>query len=241
MKAVILAAGNGTRLSPLNQITNKCLLPLYDRPTIHYSILSLVNSGIKDILLVVGGNFAGEFVRILGDARDLGVDNFYYAYQKEAKGIAHALLLAENFAANGPLAVYLADNIFQNAYLDAVTDFKSNPYGARIFLKEVQNPQHFGVVETANGEIISIEEKPQNPKSNLVATGLYFYDNSVWEIIRSLQPSARGEYEITDVNKEYLRRNKLKYHQIEGDWFDSGSSIPEYLNAANLVSKFNHK
>lgn len=234
-KGIILAAGNGTRLSPLNQITSKSLLPLYDKPIIYHSILNLVKSGIKDILLIIGGQFAGEFVRIIGDGKNLGVENIYYTVQKEAKGIAHALSLAEKWSNNEPIVVYLADNVFEYSFEQAVKEYDK---GARIFVKKVNNPEHFGVVEIKNNNVISIEEKPKAPKSNLVATGLYFYDSSIWEIIKELKPSARGEYEITDVNKEYLKRNQLKYHEVIGDWFDSGSNINEYLQANLRTSQF---
>lgn len=234
-KGVVLCAGMGTRLYPLNQITSKSLLPLYDKPIIYHSILNLVKSGIKDILLVIGGQFAGEFVRIIGDGKSLGVENLFYTVQKEAKGIAHALSLAENWSNNEPIAVYLADNVFEYSFENAVKEYDN---GARIFVKKVNNPEHFGVVEIENNNIISIEEKPKEPKSNFIATGLYFYDSSIWEIIKELKPSARAEYEIADVNNEYLKRNQLKYHVVIGDWFDAGSNINEYLQANLKTSQF---
>lgn len=232
MKGVILAGGMGTRLYPLTKVTNKCLLPVYDKPMIYWPIESLVRSGIKDILLVCGGNAAGEFLRILGNGEEFGLKHLHYTYQKEARGIADALSLAEEWANNEAICVILADNIFENNFGEAVQQFEANPDGAKIFLCEVENPQHYGVVELdKTGRIISIEEKPKAPKSNLIATGLYMYDKTVWDFIRSLSPSKRNELEITDVNNRYLKIGKLSAHKVSGWWMDAGENIDGYFSA----------
>ena len=199
MKGVILAGGLGTRLMPLTKVTNKCLLPVYNKPMIYYPIETFVNSGITDILIVCGGNAAGEFLRILGNGEAFGLKHLHYTYQAEPKGIADALGLAEEWANNEPIAVILADNIFENDVKNSVLSFEENPNGAKIFLTQVNNPEHYGVVKiNSKGEVQNIEEKPKNPKSNWIATGLYMYDSSVWKIIKGLSPSARNELEITE-------------------------------------------
>lgn len=237
MKGVILAGGMGTRLFPLTKVTNKCLLPVFNKPMIYWPIESLVKSGIKDILLVCGGNAAGEFLRILGNGEEFGLKHLHYTYQKEARGIADALSLAEEWANNEAICVILADNIFSNPFTDAVQSFEANPDGAKIFLTEVDNPQHYGVVETdKNGQILSIEEKPKHPKSNLIATGLYMYDKTVWDFIRNLSPSKRNELEITDVNNNYLKVGKLSAHRVDGWWMDAGENIDGYLSACVKAS-----
>jgi glucose-1-phosphate thymidylyltransferase len=232
MKGIILAGGMGTRLYPLTKVTNKCLLPIYDKPMIYWPIESLVNSGITDILIVCGGNSAGEFLRILGNGEEFGLKHLHYTYQKEARGIADALSLAEDWADNQAVCVILADNIFEKNFKEEVQQFEKNPNGAKIFLSEVEKPQHYGVVEIDKaGQIVSIEEKPKEPKSNLIATGLYMYDNTVWNFIRSLSPSKRNELEITDVNNRYLKIGKLSAHKINGWWMDAGENIEGYLSA----------
>lgn len=239
MKGIILAGGLGTRLHPLTKVTNKCLLPVYDRPMIYYPIQTLVNSGISDILLVCGGNAAGEFLRILGNGEEFGLKHLHYTYQKEPRGIADALGLAEDWADNSPVAVVLADNVFQNPIPDVVKNFKDNPTGARIFLTKVSHPEHYGVVEVdAEGKVLSIEEKPKQPKSNLIATGLYMYDGGVWDYIRNLVPSARNELEITDLNNRYLEMGSLKAHEINGWWADCGESLQGYMESCIAVSKW---
>ena len=237
MKGVILAGGLGTRLWPLTHVTNKCLLPVYNKPMIYYPIQSLVDSGIDDILLVCGGNSAGEFLRILGNGEEFGLKRLHYTYQQEANGIAPALGLAREFVGNDPMCVILADNVFENDFSKQVSEFSNDPSGARVFLAEVENPQHYGVVEMGeNGKVATIEEKPSQPKSNLIATGLYMYDSEVWSLIDRLKPSNRGELEITDVNNYYLKRDQLKAYKIDGWWADCGECFEGYLNAANKIA-----
>lgn len=232
MKGVILAGGLGTRLHPLTKVTNKCLLPIYNKPMIYYPIESMVASGITDILLVCGGNAAGEFLRILGNGEEFGLKHLHYTYQKEASGIAHALGLAEDWADNEPICVILADNIFECAFKDSIKEFESNPVGARIFTYQSDHPESYGVVETdEKGKVIGLEEKPANPKSNLVVAGLYLYDSSVWDFIKRLQPSVRGELEITDVNKYYLQLGNLEAIKVEGWWCDCGENFDSYVEA----------
>jgi len=227
---------------PLTKVTNKCLLPVYDRPMIYWPIQTFVNSGIRDILLVCGGNAAGEFLRVLGNGEEFGLKHLHYTYQKEAKGIADALSLAEEWADNEPVAVILADNIFEHAVPDVVKDFESNPDGARIFLTTVTRPECYGVVEMADdGRVIGIEEKPKQPKSNLIATGLYMYDGGVWDYIRTLKPSKRNELEITDLNNRYLNIGKLKAHTIKGWWADCGESLDGYAQVCCAAAMLNKK
>jgi len=239
MKGVVLAGGLGTRLHPLTKITNKALLPVYDRPMIYYPIQTLVDSGINDILIVCGGNAAGDFQTLLGDGEEFGLNHLYFTYQKEAAGIADALRLAEQWANNEPICVVLADNLLQNPITKDVVDFVRKPDGAKIFLYDVDNPSACGVAEIdKNGKVLSLEEKPENPKSNLAAIGIYLYDELVWDFIKRLKPSNRGELEITDVNKHYLELGKLKASKIEGHWADCGMSFDKYLNAAIKVSEW---
>jgi len=232
MKGCILAGGMGTRLYPLTKVTNKCLLPVYNKPMIYYPIQSFVDSGIDDILLVCGGNAAGEFLRVLGNGEEFGLKHLHYTYQSEPKGIADALSLAEDWADGEPIAVLLADNILENGFADQVESFES---GAKIFLTEVEHPEFYGVVETSGDKVVSIEEKPKHPKSNLIAIGLYLYDGTVWDYIRNLEPSARGELEITDLNNHFLAEGKLDAHKIDGFWADCGESFEGYMDACNKV------
>lgn len=226
MKAVILCGGSGTRLKPLTNVSNKCLLPIYDKPMVYHGINTLVSGGINEIILVCGGNFGHEFIKVLGNGEDLGIKSLCYTVQKEPKGIAHALATAETWVGDDSVALILGDNIFTDDISTAVRDFRS---GACIFLKEVSNPEIYGVVEIdEKNKVIGIEEKPKIPKSNLIATGLYIYDNTVWDRIRSLKPSARGEYEITDLNKNYLSTNELNSYKLHGWWADCGGSLEEY-------------
>jgi len=239
MRGIILAGGLGTRLHPLTKVTNKCLLPVYDRPMIYYPIQSLVASGIKDILLVCGGNAVGEFLRIIGNGEEFGLKHVAYTYQKEASGIAHALGLAEEWACGDDICVLLADNILEEPFPEAVQDFEANPFGARIFLTEVAHPEWYGVVSVdEQGRVLDIVEKPKEPKSNLIAIGLYMYDSSVWNFIRSLKPSKRNELEITDLNNRYLSQGRLKATKIKGYWADAGESIDCYLQSCIQASKF---
>lgn len=242
IKAVILAGGLGTRLLPLTNSCNKCLLPVYDRPMIYWPIQTLANSGVTDILLVCGGNSAGDFLRILGNGEEFGLKHLNYTYQKQPKGVADALSLAEHWANNEPIAVILADNIFENPITEVIKDFEANPDGARIFLTPVEHPECYGVVEVdVSGNVIGIEEKPMNPKSNLIATGLYLYDGGVWDYIRSLKPSKRNELEITDLNNRYLNIGKLKAHTVNGWWADAGESIDGYSQVCYAASQLNKR
>lgn len=220
MKGVILAGGLGTRLYPLTYSTNKHLLPVYDKPMVFYPIQTLVSAGINEIMIVTGGPHAGHFLSVLKNGKSLGVKHLEFAYQEGEGGIPVALSLAEDFAGGGPIAVILGDNTTDADISPAVRKFKS---GATIFLKEVPDPQRFGVAQVEKDKIIKIEEKPKEPKSNLAVTGLYLYDNEVFEIIRCCKPSVRGELEITDVNNVYLSQGKLNWFELKGFWSDAGT------------------
>ncbi|MCL6087550.1 MAG: sugar phosphate nucleotidyltransferase, partial [Actinobacteria bacterium] len=222
MKGVILAGGLGSRLMPCTKVTNKHLLPVYDKPMIYYPLMALVNSGIKDILIVTGGNHAGEFLRLLGNGKEFGLKEISYTFQEGEGGIADALKLAEHFARDEKIFVILGDNIIQDNVSDHVNDFIKQHSGAKVFLKEVIDPERFGVAEIRNGSIVSIEEKPKHPKSSLAVCGLYMYDNEVFDIVKKLKPSNRGELEITDVNNEYIRRGSMTYSILKGWWTDAG-------------------
>ena len=231
MKGAILAGGTGSRLMPLTKVTNKHLLPVYNKPMIYYPLQTLMDMGIKEILIVSGPGHAGHFVNLLGSGRKFGV-NFSYEIQDEAGGIAQALSLAEDFADKEPICVILGDNVFEDK-ID-ISDFKE---GARIYLKKVQDATRFGVAEiNKKGKVLSIEEKPKNPKSNLAVTGLYIYDNEVFEIIKTLKPSARGELEITDVNNAYIKKGKMDAKILEGFWSDAGT-FESLFRASGLVRK----
>jgi glucose-1-phosphate thymidylyltransferase len=236
LKGVILAGGLGTRLDPLTRVTNKHLLPIYMKPMIFYPIESLVNAGIRDILVVTGGNSAGDFLKLLGNGADFGLKHLNYTYQKGHGGIAEALGLAEHFADGEKIAVILGDNLIERNIVRGVRAFEEQDKGARIFLKEVTNPERFGVAEIQGGRIASIEEKPGAPKSNLAVIGIYLYDGEVFDIVKTLKPSARGELEITDVNNAYLDRRSLTYEILDGWWTDAGS-FESLLRANNLVAQ----
>lgn len=236
MKGIVLAGGLGTRLWPLTKVTNKCLLPVYDRPMIYYPIQQLVECGLEDIILVCGGNSAGEFLRILGNGKEFGLKHLHYTYQEEPKGIADALSMAQDFVGSDSMCVILADNIFAENLREPIQEFANNPNGALLFGAKVENPQHYGVIEkNQNNEIIRIVEKPNNPISNLIATGLYLYDNSIWDFIFNLKPSQRGELEITDVNNYYLNKNSLRVYETLKWWVDCGENINGYLDACIKV------
>ena len=200
MKGVILAGGLGTRMYPCTKVTNKHLLPVYDKPMIYYPLLTMVRAGLKDIMIVTGGNYAGDFLRILGNGREFGLKDISYTYQEGEGGIADALKLAENFAEDEKVFVMLGDNIIEDDISREIEEFEKLPGGARIFLKEVDDPERFGVAEVRDNRVLNIEEKPHHPRSNLAVIGLYLYDNKVFDIIKTLKPSDRGELEITDVN-----------------------------------------
>ncbi len=235
MKGIILAGGTGSRLDPLTKVTNKHLLPVYNKPMIYYPIQTLVKAGIRDIMIVSGKGHAGQFLELLKSGQEFGA-NFSYAVQEEAGGIAQALGLCEDFADDKKIVVMLGDNILEDDISQAAKAFESQPKGAKIFLKEVTNPQSFGIVELAGDKIKSIEEKPQNPKSNLAVIGVYMYDNSVWQAIKTLKPSGRGELEITDVNNFYVAKNSMTFEILSGWWGDGGESFDSLLEAGNLVA-----
>src|SRR5579884_752833 len=231
MKGVILAGGQGTRLDPLTRITNKHLLPIYDRPMVAFAIESLVRAGITEVMLVTGGTHAGEFLRLLGNGHEWGLDRLLYAYQERPGGIAEALGLAERFADGSPICVYLADNILERGIGRYVRSFAEQASGARILLARVAEPEHLrhlGVPELDGDRVVRIVEKPEDPPSHYAVTGIYFYDTQVFEIIRTLVPSARGELEITDVNNAYVERGQMAYDVLEGYWGDAGESIDTY-------------
>jgi glucose-1-phosphate thymidylyltransferase len=233
MKGVILAGGLGSRLSPLTLVTNKHLLPIYNRPMIHYPIECLVKAGIEDILIVTGGDSAGDFLRLLGSGQEFGA-RLYYAYQKGEGGIADALRLAEAFVGQDRLAVILGDNLVERSIRPAADAFRAQPAGARILLKEVPDPERFGVAEVEGDRVIRIVEKPKEPRSRLAVTGIYFYDSQVFEMIHALKPSERGELEITDVNNSYLSRGELSFQTLDGWWSDAGTFESLY-HASTLV------
>ncbi|TRZ89935.1 MAG: spore coat protein [Methanosarcinales archaeon] len=236
MKGIILAGGTGSRLYPLTKVTNKHLLPVYDKPMIYYPLQTLIDAGIKDIMIVSGRGHAGHFLELLGSGVDFGV-HLTFEIQEKAGGIAEALGLARDFADNGPVTVILGDNIFQDNVSMSVETFK---HGARIFLKEVPDARRFGVAQIKGKSIISIEEKPAAPKSNLAVTGLYIYDSKVFEIIRTLKPSGRGELEITDVNNEYIRLDDMDFSQLKGYWSDAGT-FESLFRASELVRNIRTK
>ncbi len=236
LKGVILAGGLGTRLYPLTSVSNKHLLPVYNKPMIYYPIQTLVDAGISDILIVTGGMYAGEFLRLLGNGKEFGLKHINYTYQEGEGGIAEALGLAKHFANNEKIVVILGDNLIENSIKKAVNDFQNQPKGARILLKKVEDPERFGVAELKSDKLISIEEKPKKPKSKYAVTGIYMYDSRVFDIIKTLKPSHRGELEITDVNNAYLRKNELTYSILNGWWTDAGT-FEALLRANNLVAK----
>ena len=236
MKGVLLAGGLGTRLLPLTRITNKHLLPVFDRPMIFYPLQTLINAGIRDILLVTGGPHAGDFLRLLGNGREFGLTHLNYAYQEGEGGIAAALALAEHFVEGDRLCILLGDNLIEGSVAPAVERFARQPRGARIILKQVPDAERFGVAEIRDGRIVSIEEKPARPKSDYAVTGIYMYDDRVFDVIRTLRPSARGELEITDVNNWYLERGELACELLDGWWTDAGT-FESLHRAGNLVAE----
>ena len=222
LKGVILAGGLGTRLYPLTKVTSKHLLPVGNEPMIFHSVKQLTTAGVTDILIVTNPQYVGDFANALGSGKDFGCE-FTYRVQEEAKGIAHALALAEGFAASGRIVVLLADNIFETPIHHAVNDFQAQQHGARVLLKQVSDPERYGVATLNGTHITAIEEKPKHPKSNCAVVGAYFYDASVFDIIRMIEPSARGEYEITAVNNIYIDRGELEYSFVKGKWIDAGT------------------
>jgi glucose-1-phosphate thymidylyltransferase len=231
----VLAGGLGSRLDPLTRVTNKHLLPVYDRPMVFHPLARLVEAGVTDVLLVTGDASAGDFVRVLRDGSELGLARLRYEYQRGHGGIADALRLAEDFAAGGPLLVVLGDNVFHEDLGPAVRRFEKDPRGAVVFLKEVPDAARFGVAEVVDGRVVSIEEKPTAPRSSLAVTGVYLYDADVFRHLRALVPSGRGELEITDVNVAYLREGRLRHEWMRGEWTDAGTF--ESLHRANEVAR----
>ena len=236
MRGVVLAGGLGTRLLPLTKVTNKHLLPVYDRPMIYYPIQTLANAGIREIMLVTGGNSAGDFLRLLGNGKDFGLKRLNYTYQEGEGGIADALRLAEHFADGEPVCVMLGDNIIEGNIVAAAEAFRRQQLGAKILLKEVKDPQRFGVPVLEGQRVVKIEEKPANPRSSYAVTGMYFYDAMVFDIIKTLKPSGRGELEITDVNNAYIAAGTLTWDVLEGWWTDAGT-IESLYHANQLVSR----
>ena len=236
MKGVILAGGLGTRLYPLTKITNKHLLPVYDRPMIYYPIEALVRAGIDDIMIVTGGRKSGDFLSLLGNGSEFGLRHLNYTYQEGEGGIAEALGLCDYWAKGEPVCVVLGDNIIQYNVAKAVRDFGSQGRGAKIMLKEVHDPERFGVAELQGERVISIIEKPKEPKSNYAVIGIYLYDARVFDVIKTLEPSDRGELEITDVNNWYIRDGSMTYEVLDGWWTDAGT-FESLFRAAQLVAE----
>ena len=239
MKGVILAGGTGSRLHPLTRITNKHLLPIHDRPMVNFAIEALVNAGIDELMLVTGGTHAGEFFRLLGNGHEHGIDRLFYAYQEEAGGIAEALGLAERFGAGDRICVMLADNVLERSFRPSAERFAGQERGGRILLSREYDPdhlRHLGVPELdGDGGILRIVEKPEQPPSEYAVTGIYFYDETVWDVLPTLQPSGRGELEITDVNNWYVERDEMEFEIIDGFWGDAGESIDAYHDVSEFV------
>jgi glucose-1-phosphate thymidylyltransferase len=239
MKGVILAGGTGSRLHPLTRITNKHLLPIYDRPMISYAIEALVKAGVTEMMLVTGGTHAGEFLRLLGNGQEFGIDRLFYAYQDKPGGIAEALGLAEKFVGGDRVVVLLGDNIFGRSLRQCVDAFRKQEHGARVVLYKEADPEHLrhlGVAQlNGSHRIERIIEKPEHPPSEFAVTGIYFYDNTVWKVLPDLKPSGRGELEITDVNNWYLERHLMEYDILEGFWGDAGESMDAYYAAHDFV------
>ena len=236
IKGIILAGGLGSRLFPLTKVTNKHLLPIYDKPMIYYPLTTLVSAGIRDITIVTGGTSAGDFMRLLGDGRDFGLSGLNFVYQEGEGGIAHALALTRQFALGSKIVVMLGDNLVEDSIRPYVQKFVKQRTGARVLLKEVNDAHRFGVAEIQNGKIKAIVEKPKKPKSKMAVMGIYMYDSHVYDIIGTLKPSARGELEITDVNNAYLRRGQLEFDVVKGYWTDAGT-FESLLRASNLAAK----
>jgi glucose-1-phosphate thymidylyltransferase len=236
MKGVVLAGGIGSRLAPLTTVMNKHLLPIYNKPMIYYPIETLVNAGIDDIMIVTGGKGAGDFLRLLGNGKQFGLRHLNYTYQEGEGGIADALSLAQHFCDGESLCVVLGDNLIENNICGAVSAYKQQGIGAKIILKEVHDPERFGVAEVKDGRVISIQEKPKKPKSNYAVIGMYMFDNTVFEKIGRLSPSQRGELEITDVNNFYIAEGAMTYEVLDGWWTDAGT-FDSLLRASNLVAE----
>lgn len=235
MKGVVLGGGTGSRLMPLTKVINKNILAVYDKPLIYYPIITMRDAGIEEILLISGRGHAGQYLDLLSNGKELGV-KLTYVIQEEPKGLAQALSIAEDFADNGPIAMILGDNIYEENLKQAVDNFKKQEKGAKVILKQVPDPQRFGVVEFDGDKIKQVEEKPQFPKTDWIVTGFYMYDNRCFDFIRSLRPSARGEYEITDLNNCYIKDGSLTYHKTTGEWIDAGT-FDSLLKANLFIAK----
>ena len=238
---MILAGGTGSRLDPLTRITNKHLLPVYDRPMILWAIEALVEAGVRDLMLVTGGTHAGEFLRLLGNGHQWGIERLFYAYQERPGGIAEALGLAEQFVGGQPVIVMLADNVFETSLRPTVERFLMQQRGARVLLArvdEIEHLQHLGVARIEDGRISEIVEKPAQPPGDYAVTGFYCYDADVWNVIRTLEPSGRGELEITDVNNWYVRERSMEFDMTEAFWGDAGDSIDAYYEVSEWVRRF---
>ncbi len=236
MKGVVLAGGKGTRLYPLTRVTNKHLLPVFERPMIYYPIQTLVDAGIRDVIVVTGGHNSGDFLRLLSNGKDFDLHRIHYTYQEGEGGIADALRLAEPFVEGEKICVILGDNIIENNIIASAKAFEKQPAGAHILLKQVPDPQRFGCPELSDGRILRIEEKPKNPKSDYAVTGIYFYDATVFEKIARTKPSSRNELEITDVNNMYLEEGSLTHSILDGWWTDAGT-FESLRKATNLVAE----
>ncbi len=237
MKGIVLAGGLGTRLLPLTKITNKHLLPVYDKPMIYYPLQTLINAGIKDIMIVTGGNNAGEFLRLLGNGRRFGLKDISYTYQEGEGGIAEALSLAEDFADGEKVLIVLGDNVIGKDIIREKEEFEKQKEGAKILIKKVSHPENFGVPVLNGDKVIGIEEKPKKPKSQYAVTGIYMYDSRVFDIIKTLERSDRGELEITDVNNAYIKAGTMTCSELDGWWIDAGSSPENLAEATQLVMK----
>lgn len=241
MKGIILAGGNATRLRPLTRVTNKHLLPVYNKPMIFYPLSTLASAGVTDVLLVMGGNNPGDFVRLLGDGKEFGLHEIHYTFQEGAGGIAQALGLAEDFADGEKIVVILGDNILEDTLSSAAEAFTRQKQGAKIFLKEVKKPQSYGVAEISGDRITRIIEKPEHPPTNYAVVGVYMYDETVFNVVRTLKPSARGELEITDVNNWYIQQGTMTYDILKGWWGDGGESFDSLLEAQMLAAEWEKK
>ncbi|MGI8733580.1 MAG: sugar phosphate nucleotidyltransferase [Pyrinomonadaceae bacterium] len=236
MKGIVLAGGLGSRLRPLTAVTNKHLLPVYNQPMIYYPIQTLVNAGIKDIMIVTGGSYAGDFLKLLGNGKTFGLKHLNYTYQEGEGGIAQALALVEHFSGGDPVCVILGDNIIEGNISSAVRAYRHQGKGAKIILKKVPDPERFGVPELDGPSVVHIEEKPEFPKSEYAVIGIYMYDGEVYDIIRTLKPSGRGELEITDVNNAYIERGEMSWEELKGWWTDAGT-FESLLRASNHVAE----
>jgi len=236
MKGIVLAGGLGSRLNPLTKVTNKHLLPVYNQPMIYYPIRTLINAGVEDIMIVTGGNSAGDFLKLLGNGKQFGLKHLNYTYQEGEGGIADALSLVQHFADDSPICVVLGDNVIEGNVRGAADDYRAQGKGAKILLKKVPDPNRFGVPVLDGNRVLRIEEKPKEPQSEYAVIGIYFFDSRVFEIIRGLEPSARGELEITDVNNDYIERGEMTWSEMEGWWSDAGT-FESLLRASNLVAE----